>query len=96
MNNKIKVVLVAIILAIVTFTLLSIFGRTYTLNVYLRNVENPDRVKIVLDQNEEFIEITDTILKGRELFVKLHSLKAGKTHFSIIDENNENVFLDIF
>lgn len=96
MNNKIKVVLVAIILAIVTFTLLSIFGRTYTLNVYLRNVENPDRVKIVLDQDEEFIEITDTILKGRELFVKLHSLKAGKTHFSIIDENNENVFLDTF
>lgn len=50
MNNKIKVVLVAIILAIISLTILSITGRTYNVNVNIQGVENPDKIDIKLEQ----------------------------------------------
>ena len=95
MKNKIKVVIVAIILAIITLALLSALGRTYTVKVPLKSVENLDEVNVVLEQDDNYLEIVDTNLKDNELSVKLHSKKSGKAHFIVLDENNEDIFLDV-
>ena len=95
MKNKIKVVIVAIILAIITLALLSALGRTYTVKVPLKSVENLDEVNVVLEQDDNYLEIVDTNLKDNELSVKLHSKKSGKAHFNVLDENNEDIFLDV-
>ena len=96
MNNKIKVVLVAIILAIISLTILSITGRTYNVNVNIQGVENPDKIDIKLEQEEECLEIVDTNIKDNELIIKLHSKKAGKAFINVVNDEGHDIFLDVF
>lgn len=96
MKNKIKVVIVAIILAIISLTILSITGRTYNVNVNIQGVENPDKIDIKLEQEEECLEIVDTNIKDNELIIKLHSKKAGKAFINAVNDEGHDIFLDVF
>ena len=96
MKNKIKVVIVAIILAIISLTILSITGRTYNVNVNIQGVENPDKIDIKLEQEEECLEIVDTNIKDKELIIKLHSKKAGKAFINAVNDEGHDIFLDVF
>lgn len=92
MKNIIKVVIVAIILAIISLTILSITGRTYNVNVNIQDVENPNKIDIKLEQEEECLEIVDTNIKDNELIIKLHSKKAGKAFINAVNDEGHDIF----
>ena len=95
MSNKLKVLIVAILLIIISMAVILINGKTYTAKVYLSNVSNTtsvDELKIIIEN--DIVKCIDKKIENGFLLLNLESIKEGKTYIDINDKNDN--FIETF
>lgn len=79
MNNKIKLVILALILTIVSYVIIIMTGSTFTYRIKeFDNIKSAEDVKIDLEQKKESIIIESKKVKDGYIEIKLRSKNKGK------------------
>ena len=94
LNNKVKVLMLSILLLIISITVIVINGKTYL--VKFNNIDssyNLDNLIIETSQKDKIIKWTDKKLKNGTLSLKIKALEPGKTYITIKSEDES--FYDI-
>ena len=82
-NNKISVLLLAIILIIISFIWIIVNGKTYTLKINIRNDINDAQEINTKIEPEGIVSLIDKKLDNGVLKLKVKSIKEGKAHVDI-------------
>lgn len=94
LNNKVKVLILSVLLLIISISIIIINGKTYV--VEFNNLDssyNLDNLTIEISENEEIIKCTDKKLEDGTLKLKIKSNAPGKTYITI--KNEEETYYDI-
>lgn len=94
-NNKIKLLIIAIVMLIISFIFILINGKTYIYKINLNsNVDNINDIKVVLDQRKEVLTIIDKKINNNQIEFKLKGLNKG---YAFIDvQVNDESFMEKF
>ncbi|MBQ9313743.1 MAG: YdcF family protein [Clostridia bacterium] len=91
--KKLKALVLAIILFIISVVVIIINGKTYTMKIdntgYISDIEEWN-IEI---QDENVVKVIDKSLENNTLSIKLESISKGKTYVHIINAKNNNSFL---
>lgn len=98
-NKNLKFSMIASILILVCFFVIIIAGKTYTVNLNIKNdIQSIDKLDISIDNEEssntQIVEIEEKKLDSGILKLKFKSLQKGKTYITIYGENQE--FINLF
>ena len=82
-NSRIKILLLAVVLIILSFIVIVINGKTYKLQIHLNNdISSIDDIDVVLTP-EGIIKCTDKKLENGVLKLKFQSIKKGKVYADV-------------
>ena len=96
MNNRLKVLLLAIILIVISVICILINGKTYIVkDAYIKNINSVDELEIIVE--DDIVKYSDAKLEDEVLSFKLESIREGRTNILIKDlEGNHIDFLPIY
>lgn len=88
LNNKIKILLLVIVLIVISFVWIVLNGKTYKYQVNIgNNISNLDEIEYIIEP-EGIIECIDKKINDGILELKIKSVKEGKTHIEIRNKDN--------
>ena len=93
-NNKVKVLILSILLLVISTTIIIINGKTYTLEFdNLNSSYNLNNLVIETSKKEDIIKLSNKKLQDGTLSLEIKSIKQGKTYITI--KNEDENFYDI-
>ncbi len=93
-NNKVKVLILSILLLIISTTIIIINGKTYTIEfANLDSSYNLNDLIIETSKKDDIIKLSNKKLQDGTLSLEIKSIKPGKTYLTI--KNEDENFYDI-
>jgi uncharacterized SAM-binding protein YcdF (DUF218 family) len=90
----IAIIVSGLLLFAVGFTVIVIWGSSYTLCINTGDTAcNADEYTVTIDQKKSIIDVSEKYVQSGSLFLKIHSVAAGKAYIDIIGPN-EYVYTD--
>ena len=88
-SNALKIGILSIILIIICFSVIVIFGNKYTLHIKGITEEN---IKLEIDQDEEYVELINKEFENNTLSLTFKSKKEGKAWINVESTDYSTIF----